>query len=470
MGIATSHPTDQTIRSYGLGELDDVSSRSVWNHLEGCANCQRRLAEMLPNSALGRLSGTEGQPDRPAADGAAGSVTATDRRRDVSCSPPPSITLPPGLAEHPDYEVQRELGRGGMGVVYLAWNRLMGRPEVLKVVGGHLLEHPGVRARFLREIQSAARLQHKNIVNAYSAMRLGANIVLTMEYVDGDDLAKVVRSDGPLPVANACYIIHQAALGLQHAHERGMVHRDIKPANLILGREGTKAVVKVLDFGLAKVTSEESTDTGLTRHGQTMGTPDFIAPEQIRNSQSADIRADIYSLGCTFYYLLTGGPPFRGEHPWDVYQAHFSMSAEPLNLVRPEVPVELAALVAKMMAKAPARRFQTPAEAAQAIMPFFQGALAGAGTSTAAVPALRRQNAVPMTSAAPAIKNHAASTHSEPAWERLIKLKEHETLMEPDVAARRLGQQWLWRAIVGAVLLGLVIAWAWSTWLRLRWE
>ena len=137
-----------------------------------------------------------------------------------------------------------------------------------------------------------------------------------------------------------------------------MVHRDIKPANLILARDGKKAIVKLLDFGLAKVTSEGETDSNLTREGQMLGTPDYIAPEQIRDAQSADIRADIYSLGCTLYYLLTGGPPFRGDHLWDVYQAHFSMDASPLNLVRPEVPVELAAVVAKMMAKEPGRRFQ----------------------------------------------------------------------------------------------------------------
>ena len=159
---------------------------------------------------------------------------------------------------------------------------------------------------------------------------------------------------------------------MQHAHEQGMVHRDIKPANLILAREGKKAVVKVLDFGLAKVTSEGQADSGLTREGQMLGTPDYIAPEQIRDAQSADIRADIYSLGCTLYYLLTGGPPFRGDSLWDLYQAHFSMDAGPLNLVRPEVPVELAALVAKMMAKEPGRRFQTPGEVAQALSAVLQ--------------------------------------------------------------------------------------------------
>jgi serine/threonine protein kinase len=461
MGVVTSHPTDQTIRSYGLGELDDHSSLSVWNHLGVCTTCQRRLAEMLPNGAFDRITGTRPQADRTATGEAAGSVMAADRRRGVSGSPPEAATLPQELAEHPDYEIVRELGRGGMGVVYLARNKLMGRSEVLKLVSGHLLEHAGVRGRFLREIQSAARLQHQNIVTAYSAMRLGRNIVLAMEYVEGDDLAKIVRSSGPLSVANACYVIYQAALGLQHAHERGMVHRDIKPANLILGREGTKTVAKVLDFGLAKVTSEGPSDTSLTRHGQTMGTPDFIAPEQIRNTQSADIRADIYSLGCTFYYLLTGGPPFRGENPWDVYQAHFSVKAEPLNLVRPEVPAELAALVAKMMAKAPARRFQTPAEAAQAIFPFFQKALAAGEMSNASIPAAERQKARPAASTAPVTKNQTATTRPEPSWETLIQFKEPETLRDPAAAAQRPQGRWLWPAAVGALLLlALVIAWA----------
>ena len=130
----------------------------------------------------------------------------------------------------------------------------------------------------------------------------------------------------------------------------------------------------MLDFGLAKVTSEGQADSGLTRDGQIVGTPDFSAPEQIRDARSADIRADIYSLGCTLYYLLTGGPPFRSDNPWDICQAHFSMDAGPLNLVRPEVPVELAAVVAKMMAKDPSRRFQTPGDVARALTPFFQSA------------------------------------------------------------------------------------------------
>ncbi len=379
-GSQATHPSDQTLSSYGLGRLEDTTTESVGRHLESCPDCRRRVAEISSDSFLGKLRDAKGRPEST---GPVGSATDGLSMLDAgpgSPTPPPASTLPPGLADHADYQVLRELGRGGMGVVYLAENKLMGRKEVLKVVGSHLISRPGVLDRFLREIRSAARLHHPNVVTAHSVLRLGDSLVLTMEYVEGLDLARLVKAKGPLPVAHACYYIHQAALGLQHAHEHGMVHRDIKPANLMLARAGKKAIVKVLDFGLAKVTSEGQADNTLTREGQMLGTPDYIAPEQIRDAQSADIRADIYSLGCTFYYLLSGGPPFGGDNLWDLYQAHFSMDASPLNLVRPEVPVELAALVAKMMAKEPAKRFQTPGEVARVLLPYFkQGAVGGAG-------------------------------------------------------------------------------------------
>jgi serine/threonine protein kinase len=267
--------------------------------------------------------------------------------------PPPAGSLPPGLASHPDYDVVRELGRGGMGVVYLAHNKLMGRLEVLKVVGSHLVNRASAPGRFLAEIRNAAKLDHPNIVTAYSVLRIGDSLVLAMQYVEGLDLAKLVKARGSLRVAQACNYAHQAAFGLQHAHEQGMVHRDIKPGNLMLARQGDRALIKVLDFGLSKVRSEGAVDGGLTHDGQMLGTPDYIAPEQISNER----RADIYSLGCTHYCLLTGGPPFQGASLYDILQAHHSSDATPLNLVRPEVPVELAALVGKMMAKEPERRF-----------------------------------------------------------------------------------------------------------------
>jgi serine/threonine protein kinase len=291
-------------------------------------------------------------------------------------APPPTHTVPPGLVDHPDYEVKRELGRGGMGVVYLAHNRLMGRDEVLKVMGRHIMERPGVLERFLREIRAVARLRHPNIVTAYHATRLGDNVVFAMEYVEGLDLSRMIKAKGPLPVGHACNFVYQASLGLQHAHEEGLVHRDIKPGNLMVTRSGHKATIKILDFGLAKASREQEANGALTYKGQALGTPDFIAPEQIVNAPDVDIRADIYSLGGTLYYLLTASPPFRANSLYDIYQAHISRDADPLNLIRPEVPVELAALVAKMMAKDPKKRFQTPVAVSRALAPFFQRAAA----------------------------------------------------------------------------------------------
>ena len=476
------HPTDQTLSSYGLGKLDDGSAESVNQHLESCPDCRRRVADLSPDTFLGRLLDA-----KPRADSASPVVSATDglsmlHAGSAASPPPPDSTLPPGLADHPDYEILRELGRGGMGVVYLAQNLLMGRLEVLKVVGSHMISRPGVLDRFLREIRSAAKLHHHNIVAAYSALRVGESFVMAMEYVEGYDLATMVKAQGPLPVAHACNFVYQAALGLQHAHEQGMVHRDIKPANLIFTRVGKKPIVKVLDFGLAKVTSEGQADSGLTREGQMLGTPDYIAPEQIRDAQSADIRADIYSLGCTFYYLLTGGPPFGGDSLWDVYQAHFSMDAGPLNLMRPEVPVELAALVAKMMAKNPARRFQTPGEVAQALVPFFKPSASQPSRPSPEVSRIdppvnpsqasdiRPAPAPPVTSGpstASAVRDPSKTGAEGVAWESLIEFEEPEpwittVKLKSEVAPTSVrGRPTPWvRASVaaGVVVLGLVVA------------
>ncbi len=281
--------------------------------------------------------------------------------------------VPAGLAEHPVYAIKRELGRGGMGVVYLAENRLMGRYEVLKLIGHQRTERAALLERFHREIRAVAKLRHPNIVTAYHADRLGESIVFAMEYVEGLDLSRLVKARGPLPVAHACSYIHQAALALEHAHEQGMVHRDIKPSNLMLARQGNRATIKILDFGLAKVKSEGLEDGGLTHDGQLLGTPQYVAPEQTVDPRSADIRADIYSLGCTLYFLLAGRPPFVASNLYELLQAHQSMEATPLHLVRPdEVPVELAVIVATMMAKDPKQRFQTPREVAQALKRYFK--------------------------------------------------------------------------------------------------
>ena len=235
MDAASSpHPTREVLNSFSLGKLDDPSAAAVSEHLEQCPDCRKQVAEMSADTFLGRVRDAQVR-DKPAN---RKSQFYSSQSLEGSAKPAPvqMDTLPPGLSEHPDYDILCELGRGGMGVVYLAQNELMGRKEVLKVVSGNLINRPGVLERFHREIRSAANLHHTNIVTAYSAFRAGESIVFAMEYVDGYDLTQLVKGQGPLRVAHACNFAYQAAQGLQYAHEKGMVHRDIKPSNLMVAR------------------------------------------------------------------------------------------------------------------------------------------------------------------------------------------------------------------------------------------
>jgi serine/threonine protein kinase len=480
------HPTRHILRSFGLGELDAISAKAVIKHVEDCPDCRRWVEELSPDTFLRAIRDVHAAVGNPTPGRSDSGETRSYQEEANAQSPPPASTLPPGLADHPDYEILRELGRGGMGVVYLAHNRLTGRDEVLKVIGRHIIERPGVLDRFQREIRAVAKLQHANIVAAYTAFRLDGALVFAMEYVQGLDLSKLVKINGPLPVLHACYFAHQAALGLQHAHERGTVHRDIKPQNLMLTHVGKLRVVKILDFGLAKATREEKLDSGLTGEGRALGTPDYIAPEQILRPSAADIRADIYSLGCTLYYLLTGHPPFQADTLYDIYQAHMSQNADPLNLVRPEVPTELAAVVAKMMAKEPARRFQTPVDVAQALMPFFKkGAMpfnsTGAEVSRVAPTTVCRAGPGATSAstlqgtdgAGPVVRTPGEVTQATPAarGESLIELT--EKVSSPDAAAlvalvRRPRWTWMWPAAAAGVI-ALVLCTAWQAGLlRLR--
>ncbi len=368
MAVPPSHPTDAALRSYRVGTLSDPQADAVAAHLKGCPSCRKRADEI----ASVHSQATAADPPARGNEGGAGTGNRGAATAHKKASTRASAAIPAALIDHPDYEVIRELGRGGMGVVYLAKNRLMDREEVLKVMSRDIMERPGLLERFLREIRAVAMLHHPNIVTAHSAFRLGEDIAFTMEYVDGFDLDKMVRTRGKLPVGYSAYVTYQAALGLQHAHEKKMVHRDIKPGNLMVARQGDRAVVKILDFGLAKVAREQSVDGGITLAGQMLGTPHYIAPEQTLDAQAADIRADIYSLGCTLYFLLAGGPPFPRKNLYDILQAHHSAIATPLNTIRPDVPDGLALVVGKMMAKDVEERFQTPAEAAQALAPYFK--------------------------------------------------------------------------------------------------
>jgi tRNA A-37 threonylcarbamoyl transferase component Bud32 len=242
------------------------------------------------------------------------------------------------------YVLLERLGAGGMGQVFKARHVLMRRLVALKVIRKDHLADPEIVSRFHREIRAVAQLAHPNIVLAHDAGQVGDTHFLVMEYVEGTDLARLVKKHGPLPVARACAYVRQAALGLQHAHERGLVHRDIKPANLLLATAPGEAVVKVLDLGLARLShGGEQTVGELTQEGAVMGTPDFIAPEQAEESRGVDIRADVYSLGCTLYYLLTGRVPFPGGTLLQKLRRHQNEQPAPVTTLRPEVPAQVAA-------------------------------------------------------------------------------------------------------------------------------
>jgi eukaryotic-like serine/threonine-protein kinase len=273
------------------------------------------------------------------------------------------------------YRILDQLGRGGMGRVFKAEHLTMNRLVALKVLAANLMKTERARLLFQREVRAAARLVHPNIVTAYDANQIGDHHYLVMEYVDGPNLHELVKQRGPMPIAQACEFIRQAALGLQHAHETGMVHRDIKPSNLLIQRPGRQCVVKILDFGLARLhePSNEFSPTHDSLPGsehQVVGTPDYLSPEQARNLHSVDIRSDLYSLGCTFYYLLTASVPYPGGTTLEKLVRHGSDPAPLVNQTRPDVPTEVAAIVAKLLAKKPEDRFQTPLELVTALAPF----------------------------------------------------------------------------------------------------
>jgi serine/threonine protein kinase len=281
------------------------------------------------------------------------------------------------------YLLLERLGEGGTGQVFKARHQALNRMVALKLVRRELLADSEVVGRFYREVAVISRLEHPGIVRAYDAGPAGDTHFLVMEYVEGTDLARVVKERGPLPVDQACAFVRQAALGLQHIHEKGLVHRDIKPSNLFLASKTES--IKILDLGLARcqpVAQEalvglESQTTPLTKFGGVLlGTPDYLAPEQALDSHGADIRADVYSLGCTFYYLLTGQPPFPGGTLAQKLLRHQQAEPPPLASLVPTLPASVSSIARRALAKRPEDRYQTPAELAEALAATPRGATA----------------------------------------------------------------------------------------------
>jgi serine/threonine protein kinase len=265
------------------------------------------------------------------------------------------------------YRLLAELGRGGFGKVYKARHVFMDRIVALKLIAPGLVENERARNWFRREVLAATQFDHPNIVRAFDANDVDGQLFLVLEFVDGTDLERLVRHRGPLAPLTAIEIIRQAAFGLGHAHQKGVVHRDIKPANLLLsGVDAASAgnpIVKLTDFGLSRLHHEAHGQTlsGLKERG-VVGTPEFISPEQARDVHSVDHRSDLYSLGCTWYLAVTGRPPFRSSTHMETVVQHLEATPMRPEVFRPDLPGAIGDALLRLLAKDPADRFQSADE------------------------------------------------------------------------------------------------------------
>ncbi|HWG47507.1 MAG TPA: serine/threonine-protein kinase, partial [Gemmataceae bacterium] len=383
--VRNAHPSLEELTAFDRGHLRPAEREAIERHIAACDVCCQRLDSVSDDDLIALLRTSVGLMS-PAA--------SRDTRDLPADTPHPTrgrlqVEPPVELLDHPRYRVLGSLGAGGMGVVFKAEHRLMERTVALKIIRKDLTQQAECVERFRQEVKAAARLSHPNIVAAYDAEQAGDLHFLVMEYIEGTSLDQRVRTRGPLPVALAGDIAYQVALGLQHAHERGMVHRDIKPQNLLLTPAGQ---VKILDFGLARFCRENSSGS-LTAPGVVLGTPEYVAPEQALDARQADIRADLYSLGCTLYFLLAGRPPFSEGSTLQKLMAHQQGTPLPLAEIRPDVPAELLRVVERLTAKDPAQRYQTPAEVADQLAPFADRDTISPA-ATAIRPAMRREDAV----------------------------------------------------------------------------
>jgi serine/threonine-protein kinase len=363
------------------------------------------------------------------------------------------------------YVLLERLGEGGTGQVFKARHRRVGRVVALKVVPKERLANPEAVRRFHQEMEATAKLSHPNAVFAYDADQIGDTHCIAMEYFEGADLARLVKQRGPLPAAVACDYIRQAALGLQHAHEQGLVHRNIKPANLLLAvsrlppQASTRpekvngGVVKVLDLGLARLQwsmGDEGARTVLPE-GTVMGTPDYIAPEQAVSAGKADARSDLYSLGCSFYFLLTGQPPFPGGSLAEKLIKHQFEEPAAVEQLRPDIPPEVAAVVRKLMAKRPEDRYQTAAALVHALAVVQNHATSLVPGAAQAIPVAQPLSAPPDTTVA-----------AEPASDLVPSFLEESVRTRMSRRPRQITarQRWLWigAAAVAVLAMATVLA------------
>ncbi|MFO0927531.1 MAG: serine/threonine-protein kinase [Gemmataceae bacterium] len=360
------------------------------------------------------------------------------------------------------YRVLERLGAGGVGAVYLAEHQVMRRRVAIKVLPPCSAEAPGTLERFYLEARAAAALDHPNVIHIFDFRHEGALHFLVMEYIDGPNLQQMVARRGPLPIPMACDYIRQAAQGLQHAHERGMIHRDVKPANLLVDSTGT---VKILDLGLARFDiADEHSVTRKFNSKIVLGTADYLAPEQALDLHTVDHRADLYSLGATLYTLLAGRPPFHDGSIGQKLMWHQSKEPAPITDLRPETPPELAALVARLLAKKPAERVQTAGAVADALAAWAEPSPPGMDGSVHVLselpfgPRTSRLDRTSMSGRLPALQP-AADTQVTRARDDTTSMHAERRNTVPDVAMAPPGAtSWHWLVLSGVVgvIAGLV--------------
>lgn len=262
------------------------------------------------------------------------------------------------------YTLMELIGQGGMGRVYRARDTRLNRQVALKILAPERINNPRAVARFQREARVGAQLQHENLVRVYDFGESSGRFYLVMEYIEGQTIGSLLSKQGPMPPATAARLVRQVAVGLEHAHRKGLIHRDVNPYNIMVTHDG---VAKLADLGLAIDLADSDR---VTRDGATVGTFDYVAPEQARHSHLADIRSDIYSLGCTLYHMLSGHVPFPSPSLPEKLFSHQAIEPTPIAQVVPNIPPGLAEVVATMMRKQPEERYATPMQVAQALEPF----------------------------------------------------------------------------------------------------
>jgi len=380
-----SCPTRAELGAFLRGELAPADRTSIGSHLSCCNSCGTLFRELESNPKAAEAT------VRPSITKHLSFDFTPPIEFPYGENPVENAALKPGNSSGPtvayldaprhgrgvklpcllgQYRLLEQIGAGGMGAVYRADHIRLKKRVAVKLLPPDRMADATAVARFQREMEVVGQLDHPNIVRATDAGEADGTHFLVMEFIEGMNLSQVVKWCGPLLLAEACELIRQVALGLQHAHENGLVHRDIKPQNLMLTAKGE---VKVLDLGLALLRNDRFLPGGLTGSGQVMGTADYMAPEQWEDSHRVDIRADIYSLGCTLYFLLTGWPPFGGPGKDSIVRKMAAHLRDDPVALHPSVAAAGEILI-RLLAKEPAHRPQTPDEVVRELTPLAGGA------------------------------------------------------------------------------------------------